>query len=159
MHQIFQRMSVNRDSGNATSEAHQSLINRPENITATTRRSRPEPQGFEKFSKINQLPYSHADSGDHSAMEPPGPIPNPEVKRCSADGSGTIGPVRVGRRQVYLPSILLTQSAGHFFCPVSKECEDTSHPGITPNHARREHKVPRRHGGTWIDEAQVVARK
>ena len=40
------------------------------------------------------------DSGDQSAVEPPGPIPNPEVKRCSADGSGTIGPVRVGRRQV-----------------------------------------------------------
>ena len=40
-------------------------------------------------------------SGDQSAVEPPGPIPNPEVKRRSADGSGTIGPVRVGRRQVY----------------------------------------------------------
>ena len=40
-------------------------------------------------------------SGGQSAVEPPGPIPNPEVKRCSADGSGTIGPVRVGRRQVY----------------------------------------------------------
>ena len=40
-------------------------------------------------------------SGGHGAVEPPGPIPNPEVKRCSADGSGAIGPVRVGRRQVY----------------------------------------------------------
>ena len=40
-------------------------------------------------------------SGDQSAVEPPGPIPNPEVKRRSANGSGTIGPVRVGRRQVY----------------------------------------------------------
>ena len=34
-------------------------------------------------------------------MEPPGPFPNPEVKRRSADGIGTIGPVRVGRCQVY----------------------------------------------------------
>ncbi len=34
-------------------------------------------------------------------VEPPGPIPNPEVKRCCADGSGAIGPVRVGRCQVY----------------------------------------------------------
>ena len=42
-------------------------------------------------------------SGDQSAVEPPGPIPNPEVKRRSANGSGTIGPVRVGRRQVYIP--------------------------------------------------------
>ena len=36
-------------------------------------------------------------------MEPPGPIPNPEVKRICADGSRTIGPARVGRRQVYEP--------------------------------------------------------
>jgi hypothetical protein len=34
-------------------------------------------------------------------VEPPGPIPNPEVKRRSADGIGTTGPVRVGRRQVF----------------------------------------------------------
>ena len=40
-------------------------------------------------------------SGDQSVVEPPGPIPNPEVKRRSADGSETIGLVRVGRRQVY----------------------------------------------------------
>ena len=40
-------------------------------------------------------------SGDQSVVEPPGPIPNPEVKRHSANGSGTIGPVRVGRRQVF----------------------------------------------------------
>ena len=39
-------------------------------------------------------------SGDQSAVEPPGPFPNPEVKRRSADGIGTIGPVRVGRCQV-----------------------------------------------------------
>lgn len=44
-------------------------------------------------------------SGDQSAVEPPGPIPNPEVKRRSADGSGTTGPVRVGRRQVNAPSM------------------------------------------------------
>ena len=48
-------------------------------------------------------------------MEPPGPIPNPEVKRRSADGSGTIGPVRVGRRQVYAPS--METWTGLFFCP------------------------------------------
>ncbi len=39
-------------------------------------------------------------SGGQSREEPPGPIPNPEVKLLSADGSGTIGPVRVGRRQL-----------------------------------------------------------
>ena len=46
-------------------------------------------------------------------MEPPGPIPNPEVKRCSANGSETIGLVRVGRRQVY--ARLQAIGAGLFF--------------------------------------------
>ena len=55
-------------------------------------------------------------SGDQSAVEPPGPIPNPEVKRCSADGSGTIGPVRVGRRQVHAPPRTQVQG-GALFCP------------------------------------------
>ena len=45
---------------------------------------------------------SQRDSGDHSKVEPPGPIPNPEVKRFCADGSWTIGPVRVGRRQFFM---------------------------------------------------------
>jgi hypothetical protein len=47
-------------------------------------------------------------------VEPPGPIPNPEVKRLSANGSGTIGPVRVGRRQVFA-RIQLTLGPGSFF--------------------------------------------
>ena len=55
-------------------------------------------------------------SGDQSAVEPPGPIPNPEVKRCSADGIGTTGPVRVGRRQVFArPRV--TSGPGAFFVP------------------------------------------
>ena len=54
----------------------------------------------EALSKASSLT-----SGDQSALEPPGPIPNPEVKRRSADGSGTIGPVRVGRRQVFAPHL------------------------------------------------------
>ena len=45
-------------------------------------------------------------SGDQSGVEPPGPIPNPEVKRPSADDSGTTGPVKVGRRQVNAPSMV-----------------------------------------------------
>jgi hypothetical protein len=32
-------------------------------------------------------------------VAPPVPIPNTEVKRCSPDGSATIGCARVGRRQ------------------------------------------------------------
>src|SRR6476646_7789561 len=37
-------------------------------------------------------------SGDNSAVAPPVPIPNTEVKRCSPDGSTATGRARVGRR-------------------------------------------------------------
>jgi hypothetical protein len=33
-------------------------------------------------------------------VDPPVPIPNTEVKRCFADGSGTLGSVRVGGCQI-----------------------------------------------------------
>ena len=46
-----------------------------------------------KKYKVRQKP------GGHSPMAPPGPIPNPEVKHWSVDGSRTIGPARVDRRQ------------------------------------------------------------
>ncbi len=48
-------------------------------------------------------------------VEPPGPIPNPEVKHCCADGSGAIGPVRVGRCQVYA-RLLLNGRSRAFLC-------------------------------------------
>jgi hypothetical protein len=55
-------------------------------------------------------------SGGQSVVEPPGPIPNPEVKRRSADGIGTTGPVRVGRRQVFArPRV--TSGPGAFLYP------------------------------------------
>ena len=38
-------------------------------------------------------------SGDNSAVVPPVPIPNTEVKRCSPDDSASIGCAKVGRRQ------------------------------------------------------------
>jgi hypothetical protein len=47
-------------------------------------------------------------------VEPPGPVPNPEVKHFSADGSWAIGPVRVGRRQVICP--LLANAGSGLFC-------------------------------------------
>jgi hypothetical protein len=40
-------------------------------------------------------------SGGLSTVVPPGPISNPEVKRCSADGSAAKGCARVGRRQFF----------------------------------------------------------
>ena len=42
-------------------------------------------------------------SGDPSAVAPPVPIPNTEVKRCSPDDSTSIGCAKVGRRQSYAP--------------------------------------------------------
>ena len=61
-------------------------------------------------------------------MEPPGPIPNPEVKRCSADGSGTIGPVRVGRRQVN--ARLREIGAGLFFYAMGRKIPDPGAAGL-----------------------------
>jgi hypothetical protein len=77
------------------------------------RRSR---QILEKKAQAPRDPAPQAGlpSGDQSEVEPPGPIPNPEVKRPSANGSGTIGPVRVGRRQVNAPS--METWTGLFFC-------------------------------------------
>ena len=37
--------------------------------------------------------------GDLSPVVPPGPVPNPAVKRWRADGSESIALVRVGRRR------------------------------------------------------------
>ena len=37
--------------------------------------------------------------GDHSAIDPPVPIPNTEVKCSNADGSATYDCARVGHRQ------------------------------------------------------------
>ena len=54
-------------------------------------------------------------SGGHSKVEPPGPVPNPEVKHFSADGSWAIGPVRVGRRQVICP-LQANACSGLFLC-------------------------------------------
>ena len=82
-------------------------------------------------------------SGDQSALEPPGPIPNPEVKRRSADGSGTIGPVRVGRRQVFA-RLQLTLGPGSFFARMAREKL------ILPS-LQREIEIPK---NTKVDENQ-----
>lgn len=55
--------------------------------------------------------------GGQSAVVPPGPVPNPEVKRCRANGSRTIGPARVGRRRDFFhqaPSIKSIDGACSF---------------------------------------------
>ena len=72
---------------------------------------------MEPISPQSRGPFRQGpNSGDQSGVEPPGPIPNPEVKRPSADDSGTTGPVKVGRRQVYAPPV--ETRAGLFFVRV-----------------------------------------
>ncbi len=52
-------------------------------------------------------------------MEPPGPIPNPEVKRYCADGSWAKGPARVGRCQLF--ARLLRKKEPGVFLPLVLE--------------------------------------
>src|SRR3954447_21197022 len=58
-------------------------------------------------------------SGDLSAVVPPVPIPNTEVKRCSPDGSATIGCARVGRRQNKTPAEVILGGRFAFLDPPS----------------------------------------
>ena len=81
----------------------------------------PELQPWNPTAPAERLPMLN--SGDQSEVEPPGPIPNPEVKRLSANGSGTIGPVRVGRRQVKA-RIQPTLGPGSFFAIARVSPED-----------------------------------
>ena len=58
----------------------------------------------------------HPLPGDHSAVEPPDPIPNSEVKRSRADGS--VHPhARVGHRQGLTPNPRRVSLRGFFFAP------------------------------------------
>ena len=57
---------------------------------------------------------------DNSAVEPPEPIPNSEVKRSSADGSVGFPHVRVGHRQALILKIPNRLLCWGFFLPVRK---------------------------------------
>ena len=52
---------------------------------------------------------------DNSAVEPPEPIPNSEVKRSSADGSVGFPHVRVGHRQALILKSPIASRLGIFF--------------------------------------------
>ena len=103
--------SLRVDVRERAAERQQSPLVRHNNIAQISRVLVPE-AAKKKLSL--KLP-----SGDQSAVEPPGPIPNPEVKRRSANGSETIGLVRVGRRQVY--ARLQAIGAGLFFADEGSE--------------------------------------
>ena len=68
----------------------------------------------EPLSSILYLPSSRLSSGDPSAVAPPVPIPNTEVKRCSPDDSASLGCAKVGHRQSLYP-VPWKQGAGFFF--------------------------------------------
>src|SRR5437588_9428818 len=79
----------------------------------------------EPLSSILYPPSSRLSSGDPSAVAPPVPIPNTEVKRCSPDGSATIGCARVGRRQNKNPAGY-SQRGFCFVAPARPEDETLS---------------------------------
>lgn len=85
--------------------------------TKVTRRPK-DINGYREWSPNDSLlltiDYCLRQSGDHSKVEPPGPVPNPEVKHFCADGSWAIGPVRVGRRQFICP--LQANACSGLFC-------------------------------------------
>ena len=79
----------------------------------------PNPNKLVVDSKTNTRHQGLLD--DNSAVEPPEPIPNSEVKRSSADGSVGLPHVRVGHRQALILKIpnrffLIKASVGDFFC-------------------------------------------
>src|SRR3954471_22471842 len=78
-----------------------------------------EPQNIKHRQRkaAKKSPFS---SGDHSAVAPPVPIPNTEVKRCSPDGSATIGCARVGRRQNKNPAGLIRSGVFAFRAPPAR---------------------------------------
>ena len=62
--------------------------------------------------------------GDHKAVARPDPIPNSAVKHSLADGSGSIGSARVGRRQFFLKAEALI-SFGFLFCSGPASSKET----------------------------------
>jgi hypothetical protein len=88
-----------------------------EQLTMTTANGS-SPETLEK----RQGPQSQSTiqpSGDPSAVAPPVPIPNTEVKRCSPDDSTSIGCAKVGRRQSYAPFFAKAGNGALVFTPVS----------------------------------------
>ena len=64
--------------------------------------------------------------GDNMPGVPPVPIPNTAVKPRAADGSRTLGPARVGRCQVYAPSV--SPTLGALFCLLARRFDFQSRP-------------------------------
>ena len=80
---------------------------------------------------VGSMPARRPASGDHSVMEPPGPIPNPEVKRYCADGSWAKGPARVGRCQLF--ARLLRKKEPGVFLPLVLERKGATVSKVEPS--------------------------
>src|SRR5215204_5454000 len=76
-------------------------------------------------------------SGDPSAVAPPVPIPNTEVKRCSPDDSTSIGCAKVGRCQSYAPFLAKAGNGALVFVRITSFCRgsDYSPVGVLPKQA------------------------
>ncbi len=74
------------------------------------------PRSKEKVVDIKTPTKHQGLLDDNSAVEPPEPIPNSEVKRSSADGSVGFPHVRVGHRQALILKIPSHFVIGDFFC-------------------------------------------
>ena len=81
--------------------------------------SRGRPRGprffFNDSGRQRPAPHGGSASGDPSAVAPPVPIPNTEVKRCSPDDSASIGRAKVGRRQSLRPAPCKNTRRGALF--------------------------------------------
>ena len=62
-----------------------------------------------------------------SAVAPPVPIPNTEVKRCSPDDSASLGCAKVGHRQNYAPLLGTNKGRGFLFNPRGKPPAHSRH--------------------------------
>ena len=80
------------------SSCHMTYDSRPVTPTSIARAPRAS-RGTIGGITYRKITESRASPGGRSGAAPPGPIPNPEVKRPCADGSVATGHVRVGRRQ------------------------------------------------------------
>ena len=80
-------------------------------------------------------------------MEPPVPIPNTEVKRCSPDDSASIGRAKVGRRQ-YLPPLASPPLArGGFFSDFPCSNRPAAPVARGGSFSRPRNFIPRMRGG------------
>jgi hypothetical protein len=88
-----------------------------EQLTMTTANGS-SPETLEKRQGV-QSQSTIQPSGDPSAVAPPVPIPNTEVKRCSPDDSTSIGCAKVGRRQSYAPFLAKAGNGALVFTPIT----------------------------------------